>query len=124
MQNISSITVVEVSGNPAQFKQQVDGGVATLAITKDGVSEYPTKLSLFKINDNTSYPFATRLLEYLFGQAITEDEQISDNIEMLSGFHIPGFELSEDENNWVNVAFSRYYGIKGIRMVKEMGQPK
>lgn len=80
-QNISSITVVEVSSNPAQFKQQVDGGVATLAMTKDGASEYPTKLSLFKINDNTSYPFATRLLEYLFGQAIIEDEQISDNIE-------------------------------------------
>ena len=35
---------------------------------------------------------------------------------MFSGFHIPSFELSEDENRWENVAFARYYGIKGIRM--------
>ena len=39
--------------------------------------------------------------------------------EMAGGFHIPGFELSENEKNWINVAFSRYYGIKGIRMEKE-----
>ena len=38
---------------------------------------------------------------------------------VLSGFHIPGFELSNDENYWTNVAFARYYGIKGIRMLKE-----
>ena len=38
--------------------------------------------------------------------------------ELASGFHIPGYELSEDENNWINVAFARYYGIKGIRMIK------
>ena len=37
----------------------------------------------------------------------------------LSGFHILGYELSDNEKEWVNVAFSRYYGIKGIRMVKE-----
>ena len=43
--------------------------------------------------------------------------------EMAGGFHIPGFELSEDEKNWINVAFARYYGIKGIRMTKEKVQP-
>ncbi len=36
---------------------------------------------------------------------------------LMSGFHIPGFELSDNENHWTNVAFSQYYGIKGIRMV-------
>ena len=36
--------------------------------------------------------------------------------ERLSGFHVLGYELSEDENDWMNVAFSRYYGIKGIRV--------
>ena len=80
-QNISSISIIEVTGSPSQFKQQIDGGLAEMTITKDGVSEYPTKLSLFKINDNVSYPFATRLLEYLFGQAIAADEQIGENIE-------------------------------------------
>lgn len=39
--------------------------------------------------------------------------------DMLSGFHIPKLELSENEDSWINVAFARYYGIKGIRMVKE-----
>lgn len=41
---------------------------------------------------------------------------------LMSGFHIPGFELSKDENNWANVAFARYYGIKGIRMVKDTNE--
>lgn len=80
-QNTSSIAVVEVSGLPAQFKQQVDGGVAELALPKGLTKELPSKLSLFKINDGVSYPFADRLLEYLFGQAITSDEQIGENIE-------------------------------------------
>lgn len=39
--------------------------------------------------------------------------------ELASGFHIPEFELSHDESKWINVAFSRYYGITGIRMPKE-----
>ena len=43
---------------------------------------------------------------------------LDENIDMMSGFHIPGFELLEDENNWINVAFARYYGIKGVSMVK------
>lgn len=39
--------------------------------------------------------------------------------DLMSGFHIPSFSLSEDENAWMNVAFARYYGIKGIRMIKD-----
>ena len=39
--------------------------------------------------------------------------------DMMSGFHIPIYELSEDEKDWKNVDFSRYYKIKGIRMLKE-----
>ncbi len=38
---------------------------------------------------------------------------------LLSGFHIVENELLEDEKSWENVAFSRYYGIKGIRVSKE-----
>lgn len=44
--------------------------------------------------------------------------------ELAGGFHIPGFELSEDENSWINVAFARYYGIKGIRMIKDQNKNK
>ena len=39
--------------------------------------------------------------------------------ERLSGFHLLGYELSADENDWMNTAFARYYEIKGIRMVKK-----
>ena len=40
--------------------------------------------------------------------------------DILSGFHLSYFDLSEDVNDWGNVAFARYYGIKGIRMVREL----
>ena len=44
---------------------------------------------------------------------------VSDTVASMSGFHILYFEMSEDVNDWRNVAFSRYYGIKGIRMIKQ-----
>ena len=46
---------------------------------------------------------------------------VHDKIDKLSHFHLIDFKLSEDEDNWCNVAFSRYYGIKGVRMVKKDG---
>lgn len=42
----------------------------------------------------------------------------SDNESLYTVLHTISYELSEDENEWKNVAFARYYGIKGIRMVK------
>lgn len=36
----------------------------------------------------------------------------------LSGYHSFDISGSADSNSWTNVAFARYYGIKGIRMVK------
>ena len=47
---------------------------------------------------------------------------VSETLENLSGLHILAFEMFEDENFWSNVAFSRYYGIKGIRMVKQKAE--
>ena len=43
---------------------------------------------------------------------------IDDTLYKASCFHIMAVEMSEDANDWRNVAFSRYYGIKGIRMIK------
>ena len=37
----------------------------------------------------------------------------------LTGLHRYGYGLSVDENNWRNVAFSRFHYLKGIRLVKE-----
>ncbi len=40
--------------------------------------------------------------------------------DLMSGYHLSYFDLSDDVNDWGNVAFARYYGIKGIRMVQEL----
>lgn len=83
-QNKSTISIIEVSDFMGQFKQHVDGSLPELALPMgSNFSEYPTKLSLFKINDNISYPFAVRLLEFLFGQTIDPTEQIGENIERI-----------------------------------------
>lgn len=43
---------------------------------------------------------------------------VHDIIAKASYFHLNYYKMSDEENDWRNVAFSRYYGIKGIRMVK------
>ena len=43
---------------------------------------------------------------------------VNESIVNMSGLHILFYKMSEDSNDWRNIAFSRYYGIKGIRMVK------
>ena len=37
---------------------------------------------------------------------------------LMSGFHIVENDLSDDVGSWENVAFARYYGIKGVRVEK------
>ena len=49
-------------------------------------------------------------------------KEVSILEDMMSGFHLPINELSENERDWKNVAFARYYKIKGIRMLKEMDE--
>ena len=44
---------------------------------------------------------------------------VHDVINKASYFHLISFEMSDDEKDWRNVAFARYYGVKGIRMVKK-----
>ncbi len=41
---------------------------------------------------------------------------VNDMVRKASWFHLMNLEMSVDETDWRNVAFSRYYGIKGIRM--------
>ena len=36
----------------------------------------------------------------------------------LFGYHVLEHHLSENENDWENVTFARYYGIGGIRIEK------
>ena len=41
-------------------------------------------------------------------------------IKFLSGYHLMYHSLAKEADSWGNVAFARYYGIKGARMVKEI----
>lgn len=49
---------------------------------------------------------------------IPAPSDISETLMWASGRHIVQPSLKEDAKNWTNVAFARYYGIKGIRVSK------
>lgn len=38
--------------------------------------------------------------------------------DLLSGKHAFEMNVTEETNSWINVAFAKYYGIKGVRVVK------
>lgn len=38
---------------------------------------------------------------------------------LISGFHLSWYSLSSDENRWDNVAFARFYHLKGVVLEKE-----
>ena len=40
----------------------------------------------------------------------------SETLVWMSGRHIVQPSLKEDERDWLNVAFARYYRIKGVRV--------
>ena len=44
--------------------------------------------------------------------------EVSFRENLLSGLHIPTYNFTEEVNSWGNVAFARYYGIKGIKVEK------
>lgn len=72
------------------------------------------------------YVQINELLSFVKQERLNGDKLLSVNSlagndkikERFSGFHLLGYELSENENDWKNVAFSRYFGIKGVRMIK------
>jgi hypothetical protein len=49
---------------------------------------------------------------------------VHDVINKASYYHLITFKMSDNEKDWRNVAFARYYKIKGIRMVKHEAEKK
>lgn len=48
--------------------------------------------------------------------------EVSFSENLISGLHVPNYNFAEEVNSWKNVAFARYYGVKGIRLIKEYGK--
>ena len=44
--------------------------------------------------------------------------EVSFRENLLSGLHIPTYNFTKEVNSWGNVAFARYYGIRGIKVEK------
>ena len=44
---------------------------------------------------------------------------VDDIVRKASWFHLIITKMSDNDKSWGNVAFSRYYGIKGIRMIQK-----
>ena len=51
--------------------------------------------------------------EVLVIKPFKEPDRLAD---LLSGYHLSNFSLSDDMNDWRNVSFARYYSIKGIKI--------
>lgn len=45
-------------------------------------------------------------------------QPVTEVVLKLSGYRLLFYKMSDNENDWRNVAFARYYGIKGIRMTE------
>lgn len=71
-----TITNFEGAIDPLDINKRV-------GITEDDDFNLITTLQLLKFNTGISYPFADRLIEYLTGNAITNEDYIADNIERL-----------------------------------------
>lgn len=78
---------------------------------------YGSYYNCHQINDLISF---VKSSDYAKKNIIEVDSlpPIDDIVYKASCFHILIVEMSEDASDWRNVAFSRYYGIKGIRMIK------
>ena len=77
---------------------------------------YDIDLQMKEILNQASQLKASSSNEVLIVKPIKESNKLTD---MLSGYHISSFGLSDDVNNWCNVAFARFYSIKGIKESKK-----
>jgi len=94
--NKTSITVLE---GDYYYNDEVGGAITTTMNIGDETwldindnesgyynINYPTILSLFKVNDEQKHPFADRLIEYLLDTAVTNLDELDDNIKRVQEY--------------------------------------
>lgn len=85
--NVSSVTVLE--GDFTNKSKKV------FSLEKENIDKLSnteldelllSELSLLRFNDKVSYPFSDRLVEYLLGNVISHDDDISNNIQLIQEY--------------------------------------
>ena len=77
----SSFTVLE--GNYSLGATQTDCTIYEFPDNYEDTPNYPSRLSLLDIVDNTTHPISDRLVEYLIGSVITPIDEIQYNVARL-----------------------------------------
>ena len=81
--NKTSITILEgdYSFNSVIDNRPTTTGHFGFEEDKYHYKNYPTNLSLLSVNDNEKHPFADRLIEYLLDAAVTNVDELDENIK-------------------------------------------
>lgn len=119
--NQSDFNVRLVDDYAKKFMWVVAGGyfLITLYGTYSGMySTYQYNQSIIKAAQQHRTAGLSSVLE------IPAPPNPSESLVWASGRHIVQPSLKEDEHEWKNVAFSRYYGIRGIRINKALNYLK
>lgn len=77
----SSVTILE--GNYINTTSRIGCINSPKVVDVKQKSLYPSQLSLLSLNNEVSYPFADRLVEYLFKNPVVSNEKIEHNIERI-----------------------------------------
>ncbi len=113
VQNENAIVLMKTEVKKILFKVGILFFTISSIVTLNNY--YKINLQMQNIIQSAQQLSVSNSNEILMVASFKETSKLQD---ILSGYHIPNYELSEDENDWKNVDFARYYGIKGIRMMK------